>query len=525
MLPARMRIPDLRQQQQQLLSLCSCSRRAEALPFISAFGVLPASLAFFVYHDALVSRLDSRHVFYWSLLPLAAFFALFAVVLLPNVATLHPLGAAEQWAARLPASVGCLVRAVANWTYSAFFIAGEMWGSVAISLLFWSLADDLCSVDEAKDVYPKLGILANIGLIGAGWLTRFVNDRLARGNEVLALQILTAAVLGMTGLMCGVKAALDAHVAPHVARQEGRRRSSKKQQQQGGSAGAAGGDDKETRKQGALAVIRASPRIRDLTLLVMGYGVTHKLLGFVWKAQMRLSYPSTAAYSSIMADIAAWTGAATIALMLSSKCFFSVLGWRGAALATPLVCMASGTLFLAGSFFPAGSLPAGSPWAALLALAPAAGIVAQVFGRASKYSLFDPSKEMVFITMDKHEKETGKAAVDILGNQVGKTGGAWLMQGALLVCGSMAAALPFTALAYGGVCAVWLRATLSLADTMEGEEQEKTVLASIDSTPMLEPPAPGGLRLRLPEGGAAGVAALSAAEAQDIKESMQSQFD
>jgi ATP/ADP translocase len=52
----------------------------------------------------------------------------------------------------------------------------------------------------------------------------------------------------------------------------------------------------------------------------------------------------------------------------------------------------------------------------------------QVFGRAAKYSLFDPSKEMVFITMDKEEKEKGKAAVDILGNQIGKSGGSWVMQ-------------------------------------------------------------------------------------------------
>lgn len=43
-------------------------------------------------------------------------------------------------------------------------------------------------------------------------------------------------------------------------------------------------------------------------------------------------------------------------------------------------------------------------------------------------SLFDPSKEMVFITMNKEEKEAGKAAVDVLGNQIGKTGGSWVMQ-------------------------------------------------------------------------------------------------
>jgi AAA family ATP:ADP antiporter len=51
-----------------------------------------------------------------------------------------------------------------------------------------------------------------------------------------------------------------------------------------------------------------------------------------------------------------------------------------------------------------------------------------VFGRAAKYSLFDPSKEMVFITMDKTQKAAGKAAVDILGNQIGKSSGSWIMQ-------------------------------------------------------------------------------------------------
>lgn len=57
-----------------------------------------------------------------------------------------------QHAAAQPDSLGCFVRVVANWSYSLFFILGELWGTVAISLLFWGVADDACSVDEAKEV-------------------------------------------------------------------------------------------------------------------------------------------------------------------------------------------------------------------------------------------------------------------------------------------------------------------------------------------------------------------------------------
>lgn len=231
----------------------------------------------------------------------------------------------------------------------------------------------------------------------------------------------------------------------------------------------------------------------------------------------------------------------------------------------------------------------------------------QVFGRGSKYSLFDPAKEMLFIVMPPEEKATGKAAVDVLGNQVAKSGGSWLMQvraaavcawrrsahsgsnccchiprssraaddcracllarrqGALLVCGSMAAAMPFTAAVYVAVCLVWIKATLDLANTMDGPKEEKQVraaahrtcmhcgqppqlvqpqlltcpapnppllqvLASIDATPLLEPVAPGKVLAPSLAGQQAGLtpeqaAAYVSQHEADVKESMQSKWD
>ena len=51
------------------------------------------------------------------------------------------------------------------WTFSLFYCAAELWGSVVISVLFWSLANEVCTVNEAK-VCGAAGVLAALKQCG-----------------------------------------------------------------------------------------------------------------------------------------------------------------------------------------------------------------------------------------------------------------------------------------------------------------------------------------------------------------------
>lgn len=76
-------------------------------------------------------------MFYAAVLPLLAYYGVFATVLYPIAHTLHPLDLMNQMMPSVPTGLHGLLKVAGNWTYSLFFCMAELWGAVVISVLFW----------------------------------------------------------------------------------------------------------------------------------------------------------------------------------------------------------------------------------------------------------------------------------------------------------------------------------------------------------------------------------------------------
>jgi AAA family ATP:ADP antiporter len=70
-----------------------------------------------------------------------------------------------------------------------------------------------------------------------------------------------------------------------------------------------------------------------------------------------------------------------------------------------------------------GMLPFSVLWGAVIL-----GATQNVLSKATKYALFDPTKEMSYIPLDQEAKIKGKAAIDVVGARLGKSGGGLMIQ-------------------------------------------------------------------------------------------------
>ncbi|TYJ46752.1 hypothetical protein E1A91_A02G140500v1 [Gossypium mustelinum] len=433
---------------------------AEIIPFLKTWVNLPMAIGFMLLYTKLANVLPKKALFYTVIVPFIAFFGAFGFMLYPLSNYIHPEALADKLLAVVgPRFLGPLA-ILRIWSFCLFYVMAELWGSVVISVLFWGFANQITTVDEAKRFYPLFGLGANIALIFSGRTVKyFSNLRKNLGPGVDGWAISLKGMMSIVVLMGLAICFLYWWVNKFVPLPT---RSMKK---------------KEKPKMGTMESLKflvSSKYIRDLATLVVAYGISINLVEVTWKSKLKAQFPSPNEYSSFMGDFSTATGIATFTMMLLSQFIFDKYGWGAAAQITPTVLLLTGVGFFSLILFgdPLGLTLAKFGMTPLLA-AVYVGAMQNIFSKSAKYSLFDPCKEMAYIPLDEDTKVKGKAAIDVVCNPLGKSGGALIQQFMILTFGSLASSTPYL----GGILLVivlaWLAAAKSLDTQFTALRQEE----------------------------------------------------
>lgn len=428
---------------------------AEVIPFLKTWVNLPMAIGFTVLYAKLANVLSSEALFYACIIPFIAFFGAFAFILYPARDVIHPAALCDKWAAALP-RLAAPIAILRNWTYCLFYVMAELWGSVVVSVLFWGFANQITTVEEAKAFYPLFGLGANVALIFSGRAVKYfsqVRAALPPGVDGWGLSLrgmMTMVVIG-GGLVAGTYWYLNRKVVPKMIAAGTTPAPKKKKNKENMSVGE------------SFKFLAASPYIRDLATLVVAYGISINLVEVTWKSKIKAQFPNPNDYSAFMGDFSTATGAVTFIMMLVSRWIFKKFGWGGAAIITPTVLLITGIAFfalvLSGDAFAPGLAKLGlTPLMAAVLV----GAAQNVFSKSAKYSLFDPCKEMAYIPLDREVQVKGKAAIDVVCNPLGKSGGSAVQQVLILGFGSLAASTPYLGAVLLAIVLLWLKAAASL---------------------------------------------------------------
>lgn len=213
----------------------------------------------------------------------------------------------------------------------------------------------------------------------------------------------------------------------------------------------------------SISELSKSKPLQAIATMVICYNVCVELAEVLWKGILRKTYTNKSEYMAFMGSFSQTVGIVSSILQLCAPSIIRRLGWKGASLVTPWAMGLLATFFFISVSLGTNYVP--------LKTALLIGTIQNVVCKTTKYTLFDPCKEIAYIPLGPEAKVKGKAAVDVLGARFGRSiGSASQQMMVLLAGGSILTCAPALGTMYLLSVASWTRAVSVLDKTVSKEE-------------------------------------------------------
>ncbi len=429
---------------------------AEVTSFAKVYCVTPTATLFVIVYAKMVNHLSFEKIFYYLVIFFVGFFAIFAFIIYPNTAFFH---ADPEVISNLMSAYPHLkwyVALLGNWSYIIFYTLSELWPNIFYVLLFWQFANEITSTAEAKRFYTLFSLFGNSSLIFVGFLmmnlaseqtiiSRFVE---VSDNKMMLIKVSIIFVVISSFLSCLFVRIVSKNMLDsssfHV----------KKLAKQ----------DKKL-QMGIVQSFKYIARSKYLWLMLIcsaAFGLSMNLVEAVWKAKIKELYPTVNSYAEFNSLYILWTGIAIMVMTIVGNNIMRSYSWFVAAIISPIIILVTGVAFFILVVFEMQtlSLLEGVIVMSPLALAVSIGAIQNVLAKGTKYSIWDTSREMLYIPLDKELKTKGKAAVDVISSKIGKSSSG-LLQSIIFTLAPTAtysSISPILMAIFTAVCLIWIYA-------------------------------------------------------------------
>lgn len=442
------------------LIITAKSSGAEVIPFIKVWVMFPGAVLLTFIFTRLSNRFNRETVFYLMLSIFLLYFAIFTFIIYPAKDSLHAHRLADYLETVLPLGLKGLIAMVRYWSFTSFYVMSELWGTIILFLLFWGFANQVTRLSEAKRFYGLFGIGANLSGVAAGQASVFLcrrtfNASLPFGNDTweqtMVMLISLIILSGLTAMVLFRWFNQKVLTDPRYYEANGSRSSNE-------IIGRMSMRDN-------FRYLLKSKYLICVALIVLSYNLIINLVEVLWKHEVRELYPNPNDYNIYMSQVTTIIGViATLSALIISGNSIRKCGWTFTAMITPVILLITSIGFFSFFFIKENFSGLMIPFlgATPLAIVVFFGSAQNCLSRASKYSVFDATKEMAFIPLSSESKLKGKAAIDGVCSRLGKSGGSVIHQGLLLSFSTISASAPYVAGFLLAIIVIWIFATRNL---------------------------------------------------------------
>ena len=390
---------------------------AEITSFAKVYCVTPAATIFVVLYAKMINHLSFDKIYYYLLSFFIGFFIFFAVVIYPNTDIFHTDANVAKNLMDAHPHLKWYIALGANWSYIAFYVLAELWPNIFYILLFWQFANEITTTEEAKRFYTLFSLFGNSSLIVVGLLMMNIasKDSFLKPyfSEAEDKVLLVQASIFLVAIFAVISMVLVKYIYKNILTDPVFYKKAKSERF-------------SKSKMGILDSFKYIVKSKYLWLMLIcsaAFGLTMNLVEAVWKDKIKELYPTVNAYAEFNGLFVLWTGVAIMVMTIIGNNLMRNHSWFVAAVVTPVIIMVTGTMFFMLvvfdqeiiNFFDVAIMM--SP----LAMSVSLGAVQNVLSKGAKYSIWDTSREMLYIPLDDELKTKGKAAVDVISSKVGKS--------------------------------------------------------------------------------------------------------